>query len=322
MNDIKKRFETALKKFTDKIKPDPNVVAVILLGSLSNDTVWEKSDMDVKVIVRESSNIKTWSYCCEEDGLIINVDIYKEVDFKRSLERNLGGGMMAAFYSSAVVLYTADESLREAVGRANEIGADDIPLSFFHNAVLLIGIMDKIEKWIVVKKDPQYSQYWILKAADIYANMRLILDGRHINREAVLKVMEYDPEFIRPVYERPMKGDMTLEECRKIVDTFRQFLINNIDTIKKPVANYMSDGESHTVTGLVRRFGCSSHDIYHIFDFLEEMGIVGRVSNTVRITPKSRLSAEEVGFMYIEGFGSNNQFLLENDQTGRPEFMW
>jgi len=67
------------------------------------------------------------------------------------------------------------------------------------------------------------------------------------------------------------------------------------------VEEYMSDGEVRTVTILVKHFRLDSHSIYHIFDFLEEMGVVARVTETVRITPKSRRAVEEVAFVYMEG---------------------
>jgi len=51
----------------------------------------------------------------------------------------------------------------------------------------------------------------------------------------------------------------------------------------------------------VKHFRIDSHGLYHTFDFLEEMGVVARVTETVRITPKSRKAAEEVAFVYLGG---------------------
>ena len=41
MSDMQARFEAALHAFTDKTKSDVNIRAVILYGSLANDTVWK-----------------------------------------------------------------------------------------------------------------------------------------------------------------------------------------------------------------------------------------------------------------------------------------
>jgi len=297
---MKERFEAALSTFVDKIKTDPNIMAVILYGSLVNDTVWEKSDMDTYVLVREMK-LGTHSFCVEEDGLIINVNLQTEFEFKRMLERSLGGGMMYSMFSQAKIVYAKDDSMQDFLIGMQKMGKDDIALSFFQQATGLIYYMEKIEKWLTVKDDPQYAQLWVLQANYVYANMRLILDDKPPSREAVLKVMEYNPDFIKPVYERPMQGAMTREEVWDILKLFRKFLEDNLDLLKIPVVSYMSDGEVRTVTTLVKHYRMDSHGLYHIFDFLEEMGVVARVTETTRITPKSRMAIEEVAFLYIEG---------------------
>ena len=296
--EIHARFEAALAAFTDKIKNDPNVLAVILAGSLANDTVWEKSDMDTLVLVREMKLAVT-GFCIEEDGLIINVNLQSEYDFKRAMERSTGGGFTTSMFSRARVIYSKDENLVKFMEDIQKPGKDDVALSLFQLALYMIYYMEKIEKWLTVKDDPLYAQKWVLDASYVYANMRLVLDGKPQSREAVLKVTEYAPDFISPVYLRPLQGPMSRDEVWDVLRLFRKFLEENIEFIKRPVVNYMSDGQVRTVTALVKHFGGSSHDIYHIFDFLEEMGVVTRVTETVKITPKSRRAVEEVAFMYV-----------------------
>ncbi|MCL2406205.1 MAG: nucleotidyltransferase domain-containing protein [Defluviitaleaceae bacterium] len=300
--DIKSRFEAALMAFVDKIKNDPNIQAVILCGSLANDTVWEKSDMDTYVLVREMK-LTTSSYCIEEDGLIINVNLQSEFDFKRGLERSLGGGIGNSMFSQARVVYAKDESLHNFMAEIQKLGKDDIALSFFQQATGLIYYMEKIEKWLTVKNDPLYAQLWVLFSASQYANMRLLLDNKPPSREAVLKVMEYAPKTIQPIYERPMQGNMTSSEIWDILKFYKGFLQDNLSLLVLPVTGYMQPGEVYTVTTLVKHFRVNSHDAYHIFDFLEEMGVVARVTEIARITPKGRMAVEEVAFVYLEGEG-------------------
>ncbi|MCL2360460.1 MAG: nucleotidyltransferase domain-containing protein [Defluviitaleaceae bacterium] len=296
--EIKARFEAALDSFVQKIKTDPNILAVILFGSLANDTVWEKSDLDVYVLVRDIK-LTTESFCIEEDGLTLNVHMKTEFDFKRQLERSIGGGWRISMFSKARVIYSKDDSLQDYLEKSQQVGADDKALAFFQNATYLIGIMEKIEKWLTVKDDPLYAQLWTLKAAEQYANMRLILDNKPPSREALLKVMEYAPEAISHLYERPLQGAMTREEVWDVLKIYRQFLADNLDLLRQPVAGYMADGEVRTITTLAKHYMADS-GIYHVFDFLEEMGVVARVTETVRITPKSRREVEEVAFIYIE----------------------
>ena len=303
--EIKARFEAALLAFVDKIKNDPNILAVVLYGSMANDTVWEKSDMDTTVLVREMK-LTTKSFCIEEDGLIINATIQSEFDFKRGLERSLGGGFKNSTYMQARVVYARDESLHEFLKSVQKMGKDDVALAFFKMASGLIYYMEKIEKWLTVKEDPLYAQKWILEGVSVYANMILLLNNKPVSRESVLKVMEFAPGLVEPVYKKPLQGHMAVDEVWQVLKFFRKFLEDNIDLLKLPVTKFMSDGEVRTVTALVKHFGMSSHDIYHIFDFLGEMGIAARVTETVRITPKSRRAVEEVAFVYVGEKGEDN----------------
>jgi len=295
--EIQARFEAALSAFVEKIKNDPNILSIILCGSLANDTVWEKSDMDLLVLVREMK-LTTKSFCVDEDGLILNVNLLSEFDFKRSLERNLSGDGM---YHMAKVVYAKDEGFRSFVEDVQKMGADDRAMAIFRCATDLIYFMEKIEKWLTVKDDPLYAQLWCLKAVELYANMRLVLDKRPTSRKAVLKVMAYAPEAIAHLYERPLQGNMRADEIWDVLKFYQAFLEEHLDLLKQPVADYMSAGESYTVTMLVKHFGMCSHAIYHIFDFLAEMGVVTRITEIARITPKSRRTVEEVAFMYTEG---------------------
>ena len=298
MTPIQARFEAALTAFVEKIKPDPNILAVIVIGSLTNDTVWEKSDLDVGVFVREMQIPRT-SLCIEEDGLRFSVDVQTLFEFKRYLERSVGGGLSNSMFTNARVVYSQDDSIADLLKSVQKLGKDDIALNFFHLASGLLYYMEKIEKWLTVKNDPQYAALWVLQSAYYYANLRLVLDGKPLNREAVLKVIDYAPEFMAPVYVRPMQGPMTVEEVWDILKLFKNFLSQNVDMLRQPVINYMSDGNARTISTLEKHFRLDSHGIFFIFDFLEEMGVVARVTETVKITPKSRRAVEEVAYVYI-----------------------
>jgi predicted nucleotidyltransferase len=305
--DIKARFEAALQSFTDKVKPDPNVRAVILYGSLANDMVWEKSDMDVIVLVREMK-LTTNEFCIEEDGLVLNVKLVVEFEFKRHIEGSLGGSASHSFYYHARVVYAKDDSLRDVFERFKHMGRDDQAISVFQYTTWLSSGMEKIEKWLTVKEDPLYAQFWLLKTVETYANMRLVLDGKPNSREAVLKVTEYDAAVMNFLYERPMAGHMTAGEVWEALRFFKRFLTDNLEIIKQPVTAYMTDNEARTVTSLAKHFRMSPHEITHVFDFLEEMGIVARVTVYTRITPKSRDTVEEVAYVYIENMKSMEAF--------------
>lgn len=296
MMDTLKRYQEAVESFTKKVKNDPNVIAVFLAGSLAYDKVWEKSDVDLTVIIRDQE-ITTYSYAIDEDDIILNVEITTRTKFKKMLGSSKGGGFTHSYISRGKFLYTTDDSLNEALEDFKKIGADDMELSFFVASNSLIWCAEKIEKWLTVKEDPLYAQLYVVTAASILSQMKLISLGISPSREAVLQMMDIDPDFLRPFYEAPLSGRLTEEQIRGLLARMYGFLEENADSLFAPAEQYMSDGEVKTVTMLTKKFGLDSHSITHIFDFLARIGKIDKVNETIRITPKGKKLVEEVAYV-------------------------
>ena len=296
---VRERYEKALSSFTEKLKKDPNVTAIIIYGSMARNDVWEKSDIDVYVLVREVKLFQT-SFCIEEDGVFFNVDVDKEFDYCRYLERDKGNPWFFSIHSAIRIEYCVNESLKEFLKEIVKMGQSDRALLFFNNAAYLLGDMEKIEQWLW-KGNPLYAQKMILSAADNYANMLLTLENKPAHRDAVIRVMKYAPELIEPVYVKPMRAEMTNAQIEEALAFLKKFLKENIELLKQPVIDYMSDGQIRTVTALVKHFNCNSHAIYLIFEFLAENEVVCRTGEPVSITPKSRKTLEEAAYVYTGG---------------------
>ena len=297
------RYKAALERFINSVKNDITVLAVIVWGSLAYDQVWEKSDVDIVVLVRDQK-IETSEYCIDVNGIIFNVHIQILQKFMRSMERS----KFDTAFARAKVAYTTDETITEFLTENQKMGADDIRRSFFSMACDLIGSMEKIEKWIKVKKNLPYAQHTLIKTSGQLAFMELVRRGIKANREAVVELLELDPDFIAPFYLRPMQGEMTEAELYIALDKMHDYLVTHLDFLIETAKEAMVEGEMRTATMLSRFYGISTHGIYHIFDFLTEQGIVIKVTNPIRITPKGRQVAEEVSFMMppqSQGFDYN-----------------
>jgi len=49
----KEIHQRALNNFVNSVKSDPNVIALLLNGSLAYGTVWAKSDIDLLMLIRD-----------------------------------------------------------------------------------------------------------------------------------------------------------------------------------------------------------------------------------------------------------------------------
>ena len=113
---LKERFQDAIDGFIDKIKDDPNVIAVLVGGSFAYDVLWEKSDIDMMIIVRDLRLNNTY-ISLVEDGITINAGLIPRSSFKRGMEGSIGGSFFQSFITNGKIVYSNDES----PGSDNEI---------------------------------------------------------------------------------------------------------------------------------------------------------------------------------------------------------
>lgn len=295
---LKERYMNATESLIAKVRDDPNVIAVIVCGSLAYDLVWEKSDIDMMMVIRDQP-LKHHSYCVIEDGITINVQLMIRSDFKRGLERNIGGSLFHSYVAKGKMVYTTDASLVDYFEDLKRLGSDDIALSALHIAGELIECYHKSRKWLTVRKDPLYAQYFILGAAKFIANFELCLHGESTSREAMQKAVALNPEVMAPFYQHAMSHHYSEVELEQTIALIDQYLEKHLDIIQKPVLEFMADREIKTVTLFANHFHVESHYIVGILDYLAEKGVIEKVAQTIRLTPKSRMAVEEIGFLYL-----------------------
>ncbi len=295
---LQERFHAATESFVSKVKADPNVIAVIICGSLAYDQVWEKSDIDMTVIIRDQV-LKNDSYCIIEDDITINVSLAPRSSFKRMMERSSGGSFLLSYFSKGKIVYSTDDSLYEYLEEIKQFGSDDIALSVFFDACNLVYVYDKARKWLRIKKDPLYAQYYLLRASEALARIEVSLNGEPPTREVIQKALTLNPELIRPYYQDTMSHHNSEEELEHLIEGIDAYLKLHLDVISKPVIEYMKDQEMKTVTMLAKYFHTEGHYIIGLFDYLADNGVIAKISQTIRITPKSKKSVEEIGYLYI-----------------------
>lgn len=296
--EIKERYLTASESFISKVKDDPNVIAVIVSGSLAYDQAWEKSDIDMTMVVRDQV-LKNDSYCIVEDDITINVFLTVRSGFKRFLDGIRGGSFMHSYLSRGKMVYCTDDSLIEYFEDFKQLGSDDQALMVLFAACELIHHIDKCRKWLTVKKDTIYAQYYLLKAVENVSRIEVLSKGESPSREAILRAYELNPSMIEPYYQTAMSHHYKEEEIQKAILRLELYLHLHLEVIERPVLEYMGDQELKTVTMITKYFHTESHFIVGIFDYLADKGVIAKVSQTIRITPKSKKSVEEIAYQYI-----------------------
>ena len=101
---IQRLYEQALDTLIEKVKRDHWILAAVLLGSLSHDVVWEKSDIDLLLITQEGKQ-KRSGVTLVESGVIIHAFLSSRSEFRRMLEGSLQSSFMHSLLTKGRLLY-------------------------------------------------------------------------------------------------------------------------------------------------------------------------------------------------------------------------
>ena len=290
------RFEAAVDSFVEKVKDDPNVIAVILYGSVAQGSAWEKSDIDVTVVVRDQKLTHT-DYGIYEDNITFGLDICQRSDLKRTMEKALTGSVGHSFSTTSKIVYSCDDSLYEYFEENAKIGKSDVEKAIFNTVNWLLGLMAKVDKWLTVKNDVTYARYYVLKAAEVIAQIEVTANLQIPTRESILQATAINPALIDTFYTRPMSGPMSEPEIRDLLEKMYDYIQTHMEAVLNVVRDFFGDGEMKTGTMVSKHFQEDMHSMHSILDYLCDRGYLDKVSQTIRITPKSKLAVEEVAFM-------------------------
>jgi len=294
--EVTERYLNAVRDFIETAKKDVNVIAVVVAGSLANDVVWEKSDIDAFVIVRDQK-ITIPEFCIDADGIVLNMNVQERSSFVRMLE---GGGFTNSFMAKAQVMYTKDESITKMVEQNRILGERDAQRSALLAACDAVCFIEKAEKWLYVKKDYTYCRYYIIKMAEALASLEIWMNKEAPGREVLQRAQKLNPELVERFYYYPMSRELTREELEELINDADGYLMKNMDYISAPILDFLDDGEIKSLTMFYRQFRAGGHFLVHLLEYLASKGIIERVSETIRITPKSRPNFEEIAFVSMK----------------------
>lgn len=296
--ELRKRHLTAVDSIVDKARDDANIIAVIVNGSLTYDVVWQNSNIDMTLVVRDQL-LQIHEYCILQDAITVNIDVMTQSDFKRRLERHIGGSFSQTSYAKGKMVYSTDERLIRYFEEMKRMGEDDIALSALFLASELADLLNQCRKWLHSRQDFLYTQYCLLKAAEPLSHMELCLRGIPVSGESIQKAQALNPQLLEMFYLNPMSRLWGREELLEAIETLDAYLEMHMDIWKKPVLAYLADGELKTVTLINAYFHGRGHFLVEALEYLAVKGVIERASQINRLTPKSKQAMEEVGYLYI-----------------------
>ena len=197
---VHQKFSAALDDLVAQIKEDRSILAAILCGSLSHDTVWAKSDIDLVLVTIDDRKVENAGISLNADGVNVHAVLMPRTEFRKVVEGSANNSFFHSFLAKGRLLYTTDPSIEGLCARLHTIGQRDTQLELLRAGTSALPPIDKAHKWFVTRGDLDYSALWILYAATPLARIEVI--GRRLlaDREVLPQALALNPDFFRKVY--------------------------------------------------------------------------------------------------------------------------
>ena len=105
-NSIHQTFTAALDALVEEIKKDRAILAVVLCGSLSHDTVWAKSDIDLVLVTIDDRKIENSGLSLNADGVNVHAVLMPRGEFRQVVEGSVNNSFFHSFLAKGRLLYT------------------------------------------------------------------------------------------------------------------------------------------------------------------------------------------------------------------------
>ena len=304
IDSTEQRFTRALDALVRQIEGDRSVLAAILCGSLSHDTVWAKSDIDlVLVTIDDRKKVEEGGCSLYADGVNVHAFLMPRAEFRKTAEGAIRNSFMHSLLAKGRLLYTHDHTIAELFESIRDIGARDTALQLLRAATHALPSIYKAHKWLLTRGDVDYTALWILYAATPLAQVEVI--GRRLiaDREVIPQALALNQEFFAKVYTQMLNGKKTRANVQAALDAIDAYVAERAMSIFAPIVDHLRDvGEARSCTEIENYFE-RTHGVSGVTtacEYLADQGIIGKASTPLQLTKSSNVMVEELAFYYLE----------------------
>ena len=83
---IRAKFTEELDDLVAQVREDRSILAAILCGSLSHDTVWEKSDIDLILVTIDDRKVEATDRSIYAGGVNVHALLMPRAEFRKTIE--------------------------------------------------------------------------------------------------------------------------------------------------------------------------------------------------------------------------------------------
>jgi uncharacterized protein len=302
MTTVHQRFTSALETLVDQIKQDRSILAAVLCGSLSHDTVWQKSDIDLVLVTIDDRQVPASDIALDADGINVHAFLLPRTEFRKSVEGSTRNSVEHSLLAKGRLLYTHDPTIGDLFESLTRIGERDTARQLLRAGCSVVGAVDKAHKWLVTRGDLEYTALWILYSATGLARIEII--GRRLlaDREVLPQALALNPAFFTLIYRDLLNAKKTRQQVSRALDAIDGYLAERAPSMFAQIIEYLREaGETRSATEIEAHFKRTAdiNGVTTACEYLAHHGLIGQASTSVRLTKRSNVTVQELAFYHL-----------------------
>lgn len=306
----RQRFESALKLFLSRIQEDRYILAAVLIGSLTDETIWRKESMFLWVIeadgvtkrLKSDGNDEQIFRTLVEDDINLHVELIPRARFKQMIEGSSRTAFSCSFFAKRELVYCDDASIRNWFDQANELSTKDQDKELLLATTWAIHAVKHARKQIEIKKDLELARQTLMWGAHSIAAIEIIRAGEVYEHEAIYKAIEIKPELFKAIYLDPISKKPTAKTLKAALVAIEDYIDEHHESHLKPLLHFMKKRKGMLAfSEIASHFAYSQLYPWHLestCEWLSENGYFEKLSAPFKLTKKSRVEVEEPAYMF------------------------
>jgi predicted nucleotidyltransferase len=296
---VEHRFTAALASVIEQVKGDRSILAAVLCGSLSHDTVWAKSDIDLVLVTIDDRKVEAGDKAIYADGVNIHALLVPRAAFRAMVEGSVRNSFMHSFLTKGRLLYTHDPTIADLCKSLSGIGERDTRQQLLQAATVALPSMYKARKWFLTRGDLDYTALWILHAAVALARVEVF--GRRLlaDREVIIQALAVNPSLFKTIYTDLLNTKKTKKGVQDALAAVEDYMAQRATVLFAPVIDYLREAGDARSSGEIedhfkRHFNLEG--VTTACEYLADQGLIGKASTPSLLTKKSNIEIQELAF--------------------------
>ena len=298
---IHQAFTAALDALVDEIKEDRSILAAVLCGSLSHDTVWAKSDIDQVLVTIDDKKVQSTDVALYADGVNVHAILMPRAEFRKMVEGSTRNSFAHSLLAKGRLLYAHDPTIADLCARLRDIGGRDTELQLLRAATSALPPIDKAHKWFHTRGDLDYTALWILYAATPLARIEVIGARLLADREVIPQAMKLNPSFFKTIYTDLLNTKKTPKSVKAALDAIDGYISVRAGALFALVVDYLREAGEARSCSEIEAYFTRNFDVSGVItacEYLADQKVIGKASTPVQLTKRSNLEVQELAFFF------------------------